>query len=59
MKYYATIAIPVLEFEAKDSDQANNRLNFIERMLSDNGILPTKSGWELVAIQQTEGESNA
>lgn len=59
MKYYATIAIPVLKFEAKDSDQANNRLNFIEKMLSDNGLLPTKNGWELVAIQQTEGESNA
>ena len=59
MKYYATIAIKVCEFEAKDADQANNRLNFIERMLSDNGILPIQSGWELVAIQETEGESNA
>lgn len=57
MKYYATIIIKVCEFEAKDTDQANNRLNFIEKMLSDNGILPTQSGWELVAIQ--EGESNA
>jgi hypothetical protein len=57
MKYYATIAIKVLEFEAKDSEQANNRLNFIEKMLSDNGLLPTKNGWELVAIQEnTEGE---
>jgi len=59
MRYYATIAIPVLEFEAKDSDQANNRLNFIEKILTDNGILPTKNGWELVAIEQTEGASNA
>jgi hypothetical protein len=57
MKYYATIIIKLCEFEAKDTDQANSRLNFIERMLSDNGILPTQSGWELVAIQ--EGESNA
>jgi hypothetical protein len=56
MKYYATIAIKVLEFEAKDSEQANSRLNFIEKMLSDNGLLPTKNGWELVAIQETEGE---
>ena len=57
MKYYATISIKVLEFEAKDSEQANNRLNFIEKMLSDNGLLPTKNGWELVAIQEnTEGE---
>jgi polyphosphate kinase 2 (PPK2 family) len=59
MKYNAVIVIKVCEFEAKDNDQANNRLNFIEKMLSDNGILPVQSGWELAAIQQTEGESNA
>lgn len=70
MKYYAAITIKVCEFEAKDSDQANNRLDFIERMLSQNGILPIQNeNWELVAIQEnvglfqplenTEGESNA
>jgi hypothetical protein len=52
MKYYAALTIKLLEFEAEDIKQANKRLNYIEKVLSDNGILQVPNNWELIAIQQ-------